>query len=243
MENGTMKSKLLDLLHHAHADIVALGNEVSEQERNASGTFERWSARDLIAHIAHWQDQLTQNLAAARRGEQGPAAVEEDETNKMVFEKNRTRAFDDITAWAERVYAALVAQVNEFNDAELTDPHAQSFYANRSHKDSIIGNSFTHSETHLANYYVQHGRPGRARELQEKVAEALIRFDSSPRSRALALYNLACFCALDGEKHRAIELLREALPLREDLIEWSKQDSDLDSLRELPEYQALYVRT
>ena len=35
--------------------------------------------------------------------------------------------------------------------------------------------------------------------------------------------------------------LAEALRLNPDLIEWSKQDSDLDSIRDDPAYQALYT--
>ena len=52
-------------------------------------------------------------------------------------------------------------------------------------------------------------------------------------------YNLACFYALGGEKEQALKRLRQAFELRPDLIEWSKQDSDLDSLRDDPGYVAL----
>ena len=53
-------------------------------------------------------------------------------------------------------------------------------------------------------------------------------------------YNLACYYALAGETARAIETLRDALHLHPDLLGWSKEDTDLASLRDDPNYKALY---
>jgi len=53
-------------------------------------------------------------------------------------------------------------------------------------------------------------------------------------------YNLACCYALAGQAEKAMDALREALRLAPDLTEWSKQDPDLVSLRERPDYQSLY---
>ena len=57
-----------------------------------------------------------------------------------------------------------------------------------------------------------------------------------------AIYNLGCFYARNGEADRAIAAVGEALPLIPSLVEWSKQDTDLDSLRDLPAFQALYEK-
>ena len=56
----------------------------------------------------------------------------------------------------------------------------------------------------------------------------------------LPLYNLACCEALAGRKEDAIEHLRMGLDKSEYLREFAKGDSDLDSLRGEPEYQALF---
>jgi len=60
-----------------------------------------------------------------------------------------------------------------------------------------------------------------------------------PEWYGAARYNLACFYALTGQLDRAVAELREALRLRPDLLEWSKQDTDLAALHELESYQAL----
>ena len=61
-----------------------------------------------------------------------------------------------------------------------------------------------------------------------------------PTWKANSIYNLACFYALNGMGKEAIEKLKVAFKERPELLEWSKQDSDMDPLREMPEYQALF---
>jgi hypothetical protein len=57
---------------------------------------------------------------------------------------------------------------------------------------------------------------------------------------ANAIYNLACFFALIGEKEKALNNLKTAFIARPDLIEWSKNDNDLDALREDSDFKALF---
>ena len=58
-------------------------------------------------------------------------------------------------------------------------------------------------------------------------------FDNSPTWHGVVQYNLACQYALLGQPESAIHALRQALQLNPDLLEWSKQDPDLDSIRAL----------
>ena len=59
----------------------------------------------------------------------------------------------------------------------------------------------------------------------------------------VGIYNLACTFALLDERDRAIDLLeRYALVMRPQFVAWIKNDTDLDSLRDEPRYQALVAR-
>ena len=77
--------------------------------------------------------------------------------------------------------------------------------------------------------------------MQEKTAKLLSELDESQSWQGVVRYNLACHYALAEETATAIEQLREALRLNPELTEWSKEDSDLASLREEPGYKALYT--
>jgi tetratricopeptide (TPR) repeat protein len=54
------------------------------------------------------------------------------------------------------------------------------------------------------------------------------------------LYNLACCEALAGRTEDAIAHLEQALALTENVRDYAKDDSDLDSLRDEPAYKALF---
>ena len=103
--------------------------------------------------------------------------------------------------------------------------------------DRILDNSVWHPQSHIADFYVKRGKLEKATQMQEALTEKL---KGSPPWESTAAYNLACFYALNGMKEKAIPKLKEAFKLMPDLLEWSKQDSDLNSLRELPEFKALY---
>jgi len=83
-------------------------------------------------------------------------------------------------------------------------------------------------------------------------AEALARQSGDPRAAAAivresleqhpdnpsVLYNAACFEALAGYDDDAIEHLKRAIELRPKAREWARGDSDLDSLRDRPDFPA-----
>jgi adenylate cyclase len=58
----------------------------------------------------------------------------------------------------------------------------------------------------------------------------------------VVLYNVACFYAHAGDKDRSLELLESAVDKGWGDKAWLETDSDLDSLRDLPRFQALLDR-
>jgi quercetin dioxygenase-like cupin family protein len=74
--------------------------------------------------------------------------------------------------------------------------------------------------------------PARAREI---LADGL---EAHPESGAL-YYNLACLDAAGGDRVAALSNLRRAIELRSELVNWARDDTDLASLHEDPEFRAL----
>ena len=73
----------------------------------------------------------------------------------------------------------------------------------------------------------------------DDVTRNSLTLDESTSWQGQALYNLACFYALSGEKDKSLENLSKAFSLRPDMIEWSKEDTDLASLWDEPAFLAL----
>ena len=74
--------------------------------------------------------------------------------------------------------------------------------------------------------------PARAREI---LAEGLELHPGSPS----LLYNLACLEAVEGRRDGALAALAEAIRIRPEVAAWAREDDDLASLRDDPEFRAL----
>ncbi len=76
---------------------------------------------------------------------------------------------------------------------------------------------------------------GRKDEAKLEAAKAIELSPDDP----LMHYNAACFFAQMSEKHSAIQSLKDAVNAGYGNYEWLKRDTDLDSIREEPEYKEL----
>jgi tetratricopeptide (TPR) repeat protein len=119
----------------------------------------------------------------------------------------------------------------------LGQPARFSNHERRSLAAQIMGNGYEHPIFHYADHYRRRGDLAKATQLHEASVAAVA---GMPEWDGAARYNLACFYALSGQIDKAVPELREALRLRPDLLEWSKQDTDLAALRDDPAYQALH---
>lgn len=232
-----LKTRLITLLDRAQADWQAFSATLSETEQAAIGTREHWAIKDTISHDTMWQQRTIERLTAIVRGEEPPKTDDYLGLNDAHFEAYRDRSWADTLAEAEEAHRALVALTQSLSDDELSDPQRFAQSNGRALAQSILGNGFTHPEAHLAQLYVERGELERANQLQLEVTALL---EEIPEERRAARYNLACYYALSGQKAQALAELATALKLNPDLVDWSKQDSDLDSLRDDPHYQALY---
>jgi tetratricopeptide (TPR) repeat protein len=240
MEQGSLQAKVLDIVQRARDDERAFVSTLSDAEHYAQGSPAQWSAKDLLAHVTAWKQRITIILAAAMRGEVPPNFDDEDALNAQTFEANRDRHSSAVLADAERTAAELKAQVQALNEDMLANPDYFAWRQGRPLWQPIAANALAHSQAHLAEWYLKRGDVARATQIQERLAEVRCSLDDSPRNEGTALYNLACFYAKSGQPDTALGLLPEALRLRPDLVEWSTHDTDLDPLRQIPAFQALF---
>lgn len=52
-------------------------------------------------------------------------------------------------------------------------------------------------------------------------------------------YNLACLFAIKGDVKESLTHLRKAISLEKEVRDWAREDSDLDNLRTVPEFEAM----
>jgi tetratricopeptide (TPR) repeat protein len=232
-----LKARLIQLIDLSRSFQQQLIADLDPAERAAAGTWEQWSIKDELAHVTAWQLNSLARMAALIHAEPVPDFGDYETINRAIYATNHDRSMAEIIAEGERAYADFVALIRSLSEEDLVQPARFSEQERRSLAAQIMSNGFEHPIVHYANNYQQRGNLARATQLYEASVAAVA---DLPEWYGSARYNLACFYALSGQTDRAIAELREALQLRPDLLEWSKEDTDLASLRDNPAYQALY---
>ena len=240
MDQNHLREEMLISIKFARHELETFYSSLSEEEKERRGSLQKWSARDVITHLAFWEKHLNSVLKNGLIGRKVPVVGDYlDRINDGVL-------FGHIDQPIEEALAEEKAAFQEFLDFivgvpadNLLDPKKYAFLDGNALIDRALSTHVYHKGFHICDYYLKNGRLKKALKLQEKLTDMLVRF---PDWKANSIYNLSCFYALNGLKEEAIEQLRLAFIEKKSLIEWSKKDSDIDPLRDMPEYQALITR-
>ncbi len=243
MDDTSHKLALIDLIERAHAEQRAFWDGLGQAERSAQGTPDHWSPKDVAAHIIVWNDRLAAELEAAARGDAPERFEDFEEANRQVFEANRERSWEDLLEYEEKVSARLVAAVGGLSDEMLNDPERFEWTDGRPLWWRVGFTVCFHALDHLSKLHLEWSESDRAQLLQERIVQDMGPLDDSDGWQGTVTYNLACFYALSNQPGPAVARLRQAFELNPWLIDWSKEDSDLDSLRKLADFQALYEKS
>ena len=234
------QSQIMNLLHLAMEEERAFVASLSEAERAESGTESHWSAHDVLAHIAEWKERQARRIELSERGEDLPSTNDIDNANRMIFETHQQESWDDIIVLLEHANQHLARAVQSLPEEALDETDRYAWQNGVPLWRRIAGNGISHTIIHLSAYEQEHGRPERADHRQEVAARWLANLDPDPQWQGIVTYNLACHHALGGRSVEAVEGLKKALALNPSLLEWSKEDPDLASIRQEPAYQAIY---
>ena len=249
MSETPMKTMVLELLREARAQELAQLARLSESERVATGTPERWSARDNVAHIAAWRERHAEKLATTLRGDTPPIWTNMDHVNALnaaQFPLHASESWPVIAAFSERAYTALLSQVGAMSEEDLAENGRFPALNGDSLWGETLGNGVWHVYTHLVALAQSQGDQPQVERLQsaelaaqEAVARLEIARGATPAQRAGGEYNLACRYALSGRTDAALASLRRSLSGRPELALHARHDDDFASLREHPDFLAL----
>jgi rhodanese-related sulfurtransferase len=244
MSVATIKPRILALLSFARGQERKLSASLTEMERDASGTPDKWSPRERLVSVMRWRELQAEKLALAVRGETPPQWRDEqvvNEINTRAIEQYRDTPFSEVERAAEDAYAALVAQVERMSDEELTSGERYAWADGEALWHETLGNGLMYPFSQMVALSLDRGDRETAAQLQAALVEAIRKADLSADMVGVTLYNAACFYATNGWPERALALLPDALRMRPTLVEWSRHDRDLDCLRDDPRFQALYT--
>ena len=235
----SQKSKLLELLQKAYQGEQAYATSLTESERLIIGQPDRWSPKDVFAHIAEWKVIMAHRLNAYRRGQDGSTYPDINAKNAEIFEDYRARSWAEVLALLEQSQAGLVTEVQALSEDQLRAPARFAWQRGDSLLMRIPFNAYLHSLFHVGQLYAERGDRQSGDRLIEAMIQDMIALDNAPHWQARWTYTRACYYAIAQDKPKALADLRQAFAVRPDLIEWSQEDTDLQSLWNDSEYRAL----
>ncbi len=239
----TTKAKLMEILQKARVVERALVIDKSEIDLSVRGTVEEWSIKDIVAHIMYWRKQLVGRLEAIQKGERPVFAGSQealDAINDQAFTDYKEIPWVEIWSESVQVFSRVLELIDQFSEQELFDPGQFEWLEGQPLWRNITENSFAHPLAHISDFYLDLGEREKAIENERFSTEIGLGMDDSPIWRGAMWYNLACFYIKIEDFDAALTLLQEAFILNPELKAWGKQDSDLDPLRQNPDFEALY---
>lgn len=240
MDANETKIRVLELIESTQTDLQGLLTSLTPEERNARGNLKRWSFKDMITHLNFWGRHFLQQLEKSAKGEKVPLSGEYlDQVNDGVLFEHIDQPLEEAMKEYDQIHIELMRVYKSLSAEEMSDVKKYDWLEGRPMSDRILGNLVWHPQSHIADFYVKRGQLEKAITLQESLTEKLKYFTTWG---ANAVYNVACFYALNGMPAKAIPFLKTAFTQRPDLVEWSKHDSDLDSLRKLADFNNLFPK-
>ncbi len=183
-----------------------------------------WSPKDVQSHLSAWKRTQIGRLEAMREGRDAPEIqLETDEINAIYQAERADATWAEVVADADATAEDLVAEIELASDETIAIDRVSG---------SIMGNGSEHALTHLPPIAASVGATDRIFELAAAIEDILAGHDWPDRPINYARYNLACFYSVAGQLDRARTLLRQCLPLREDLRTFAAEDPDLIALRD-----------
>lgn len=199
-----------------------------------------WTYKDHLAHLAAWRDFAGAVLRAARGAGPAPQPVgldRLDAENARIHEANRDRTAEDVQQYSFESYVRLAAELAACSDDVLHSPRPD-----RPEMEAwrvLPGNLETHVGMHLSQLHLEDGDFDAAERVERWAYDLGLRTSDDPAARAGALYNLGCFYARAGRVQPALERFGAAFRDDPQLVEWARNDPDLDPIRADPALRQL----
>ncbi len=235
----TMKDQLLNILEKSRKTELEFIANLTNEQVAFTGTYENWSAKDNVAHANYWEDVRGARISAFLRDEELTPLPQFEQANAKCYERFANSSWDEVKAFAEGAQTQIVEAVRSMDEEALMGPSTET--EERKLWDEIVGTAYSHKLMHYSQFYQDQGQKEEAGQLWSEWADLVSPLDEGPEWQGNVYYNAACSLALAGDAEGALLELRKGLELRPSSKAWSRRDSDLEILHDLPEYKELYA--
>ena len=196
-----------------------------------------WPAALVFFHVGMWRERMRNVLASLSEGkdyERQPPNT--DEFNDAELVRGIGIPLADAASRADHLLSELIDLYDKVGERPV------EWGVSKNTTEAVLRNSYAHPRVHMYEYLAENGVTDAARQLFEDAVPEMKAADAPPLLMGTVLYNLATVRALEGRHDEAIDLLKEAIPMRPDVKDLASNDKDLGELREDPRFKDLVRR-
>jgi hypothetical protein len=154
MADPTSKSELLEQIRAKRAEWEALVAQLGGDRWTTPGVEGDWSFKDVLAHVAYYEQATVKRLRAAATGtapqpNPATAGMEMDERNHWVYEQQRARPLAEVQADEQQAYDALLSALEPLSDEDLFTAGRFAWLEGDALWEVIPGNVHDHYDEHI----------------------------------------------------------------------------------------------
>lgn len=144
-------SQLAARIQATNAELERLIMQLSVAQMNIPGAVGVWSVKDVLAHIAFWQNYIAKVVRAAKRGEE-PQLYADDQTeryNASVTKQYYLASLGGVLARLHTAREDLLEAIADLSDEQLNQVDYFPWSNGRSLLEHITASSFGHDQEHI----------------------------------------------------------------------------------------------
>jgi uncharacterized damage-inducible protein DinB len=144
------KATFVKTLKEIRAQWEALLAQVDKEWMLEPGAAEKWSVKDIIAHIAWSEQELVPVMQTHVLAGSELWNLSLDERNEVVYQQNQNRPLHEIMMEEQEAYAHFLQAVQELSEEDLNEPHRFNNMPEVWVPWQILaGSSFKHYQDHM----------------------------------------------------------------------------------------------
>jgi hypothetical protein len=156
------KTELLERMRAGREEWDALIAQIPDTARTEPALAGGWSVKDLIAHVAAFENWTAAQIRAANEGRAptdkelygveevtvDPEGWDLDRQNAMIYARYKETPLAEVMTFSSQAFADLVAAVEAVADEDLARTGAQAWTGDTTLLEVIPGQSYAHYEHH-----------------------------------------------------------------------------------------------
>lgn len=156
MHEISSKIEILRLIKKERKKLDTIIQKLSQEQLSQPGVHGEWSIKDIIVHIAVWEERGTKWIRSYAKGIKphiplkGYTGKDYGKLNQQTYKENQNRPWGEVLNYSQETYKKLITTIDEFPESNLD----LSFYFDSFRLETITGRDvisfrYLHYRSHL----------------------------------------------------------------------------------------------